>query len=84
MNNEKSKQNKDCEICNTNSTCLCFKCNSYFCERCYKLIHDIKNNPEHKKENIDPYIPIDVKCPLHPDYPMHLLCIDEKGKQKYF
>ena len=33
------KQFKDCDICYSNATCLCFKCNNYFCERCFKLIH---------------------------------------------
>ena len=68
-----------CEICNTDATCLCFMCKNYFCERCYKLIHDIKNDPKHKKEKIDPYVPIDIKCPQHPDVPMNLFCVDEKG-----
>ena len=77
----KSKLFKVCEICNSNATCLCYKCNSYFCGRCYKVIHDIKNNPEHKKESIDPFVPIDIKCPDHPQYPMYLFCIDEKGKK---
>ena len=77
------KQYKECEICYSNATCLCFKCNNYFCERCYKVIHDIKNDPKHKKENIDPFIPIDLKCPNHPQDRMNLFCINEKGKYNY-
>ena len=72
-------QFKDCQICYSNATCLCFECNSYFCERCYKLIHDIKNDPKHKKENIDPFIPIELKCPIHHLNPMNLFCTYEKG-----
>ena len=80
MDNKKSKNIKDCEICEYNATCLCFKCNSYFCDNCYKVIHDIKKNNSHKKENIDPFVPIDLKCPNHLQNPMNLFCINEKGK----
>ena len=82
MNNEKNKNKKVCELCNTKATCLCFKCYNYFCERCYKIIYDIKNNPEHKKEIIDQYVPINVKCPIHPQDRTNLFCIDDKGKIK--
>ena len=80
MEEIKSKQFKYCELCNINATCLCFKCNSYFCDRCYKIIHDIKKDPQHKKENIDPFVPIDIKCPDHPQDRINLFCVDEKGK----
>jgi len=83
MNNQENLI-KHCEICNTDATCLCFMCKNYFCERCYKLIHDIKNDPKHKKEIIDPYVPIDIRCPEHPDVPMNLFCVDEKGNLNYF
>ena len=43
------------------------------------MIHDIKKNPQHKKENIDPFVPIDIKCPEHPMDRMNLFCLDEKG-----
>ena len=82
MNKERVKLIKLCEICKSNATCLCFKCNSYFCEKCYKIIHQIKKDPEHKKESIDPFVPIDLKCPDHPQDRMSLFCIDEKGKLK--
>ena len=36
-----------------------------------------------KKEKIDPYIPIDLKCPQHPRVSNNLFCIDEKGKKFY-
>ena len=71
---------KVCEICKENAVFLCFTCKNYFCSKCYKYIHDMKINSEHKKENIDPYIPIDIKCPEHPDHPIYLFCKDEKGK----
>jgi len=50
------ENNKNCEICELNATCLCFKCNFYFCEKCYKLVHDLKKSQEHKKELIDSFI----------------------------
>ena len=80
MEEIKTKLLKYCEVCNSNSTCLCFKCNSYFCDCCYKLIHDKKKDPQHKKENIDPLVPIDIKCPEHPLDRINLFCVDEKGK----
>ena len=84
MNTNNHKLIKECEICGTNATCLCYICKSYFCESCYKLIHDKKINSNHKKENIDPFVPIDLKCPDHPEHPMYLFCVDEKGKLKTY
>ena len=80
MDDLKSKNIKECEMCDSNATCLCFKCNNYFCESCFKLIHNLKKNLNHKKENIDPFIPIELKCPTHKQNPMNLFCISEKGK----
>ena len=77
--NEKTKFIKECELCNSNATCLMLSCNNYFCDRCYKLIHDIKNNSVHKKESIDPFIPIDIKYPEHQKDRLNLFCVDEKG-----
>ena len=79
---DKYKQNyklKECELCKDNASCLCFKCNNYYCEQCYKYVHDKKNNINHKKEALDPFISIDLKCPDHPQNPMFLFCVDEKG-----
>ena len=70
---------KLCEVYESNATCLCFQCNNYFCEICYKMIHD-KNKSNHKKENIDPFIPIELKCPIHPQNPINLFCVNENGK----
>ena len=33
---------KQCEIYKSNAACLCYECNNYFCEVCFKLIHDRK------------------------------------------
>ena len=70
---------KKCNICRSEAKCLCFECNEYFCENCYKLIHELKKDPKHKKENIDLFIPIDLKCPEHPKDRINLFCLDDKG-----
>ena len=75
-------QIKKCEICKENAVFLCFQCNNYYCERCYKFVHDIKINSQHIKEKIDPYVPIDIKCTEHPNHQIYLFCADEKGKIK--
>ena len=71
---------KNCEFCGTNATSLCFECLEYYCESCFKLIHEKQLKSQHKKENIDLYVPIDLKCPQHPNNANNLFCIYEKGK----
>ena len=61
---------------------LCLECLSYFCEICYKFVHDKKKNSNHKKEKIDLFIPIDTKCPEHEGILMYLFCLEEKGNNK--
>ena len=39
-----------------------------------------KKNSQHVKENVDPYIPIDIKCPDHPQIVNNLFCVNENGK----
>ena len=74
---------KLCEYCGTNATCLCFECLEYYCEACFKIIHYTKLKSQHKKENIDPYVPFDLKCPNHPQIANNLFCTNEKGKIIY-
>ena len=81
MDKKKFKLIKECEICKSDALYICFECKSYFCESCFKFIHDKKKNSKHIKQNIDPFIPIDIKCTEHPDHPLSLFCIDEKGKK---
>ena len=77
---EKNKSGiKYCDICGSNATSLCYECLQYFCDSCYKLIHDKPKNSEHKKELIDPFVPIDLKCPDHPKNALSLFCQDEKS-----
>ena len=71
---------KKCEICLVDATCLCFKCMSYYCDSCFKIIHDKQLKSQHKKVVIDPYVPIDLKCPEHPKIANNLFCADDKGK----
>ena len=70
---------KDCHFCGENATSLCFECLEYFCDNCFKIIHSLKKTLNHKKEKIDLYAPIDLKCPEHSNIPINLFCIDEKG-----
>ena len=71
---------KLCEICDEPAKSLCLDCANYLCEACYKYIHEKKKNINHKKEAIDPFNPMDIKCPDHPKIPMNLFCKDDQGK----
>ena len=78
---EVQKNIKICEICkDEEAAILCYDCHSYFCDSCFKCVHDRKKNKNHKKEKIDLFIPIDIKCPDHERVPINLFCVDEKGK----
>ena len=71
---------KYCEYCESNASCLCLECLEYYCETCFKHHHEKPKKSAHKKEEIDLYVPIDLKCPEHPKNPNNLFCTDEKGK----
>ena len=51
----------------------------YFCDSCFKITHHKEVTQSHKKEEIDYYVPIDLRCPEHILSPMNLFCADEKG-----
>ena len=70
---------KKCEVCKTDASCLCFQCMSYFCDSCFKLSHNNEEFKFHKKEKIDYYVPIDIKCLEHKLFPNKLFCINENG-----
>ena len=72
-------EEKKCELCKENATNICFNCSFYLCDSCFKYLHEKKENIGHKKENIDPFISLDIKCPKHNKVPMNLFCIDEKS-----
>ena len=81
---KKSKILKECDICGETATSLCFQCTQYFCENCFKFIHNKKKNSQHQKEIIDPFIPIELRCPEHPGNLLNLFCMDENGKYKIY
>ena len=70
---------KKCDICKEDATCCCFKCMFYFCDSCFKIAHHKKETQSHKKEKIDYYVPMELRCPEHALNPMNLFCVDEKG-----
>ena len=77
------KNFKKCDICENEASNLCFDCMMYFCETCYKLIHDKKKSDNHKKEKLDFFVPIELRCQDHPKNFINLFCMDDKGKN-YF
>ena len=79
MKEEKSKFFKYCNICQLNAKFLCFECDLYFCESCYDLIHSRQKDKSHKKENINQFIPIELKCSIHSKERLNLFCINDKG-----
>ena len=80
MENKKNNLIKKCDMCKEDAIFICFNCKLYFCEACYKINHNKPVNSQHKKENIDLYVPIELKCPEHPDILLNLFCLNEKGK----
>ena len=78
---DKQKYYKLCDVCKNQATSLCLEClsNNYYCDSCYKIAHDKKEYYNHKKEQIDYYVPIETKCPEHQNVPLNLFCLEEKG-----
>jgi len=70
---------RKCEVCLVEATCLCYKCLEYYCDSCYNISHKSEEKKNHKKEKIDYYISMDMKCPEHNLNPNNLFCVDEKG-----
>ena len=77
-NNQKNY--KQCVICkDVEATSLCSQCFIYYCDKCFKFVHEIEKNKDHKKEKIDYFVPIDIWCPKHEKNEMNLFCNNEKG-----
>ena len=76
---KKEYNEKVCEICGEAAKSLCLSCLNYFCDICYKFVHDKKKNVGHKKEAIDLFNPIDTKCQEHPKVPINLFCTEDQG-----
>lgn len=70
---------KECEFCLEKATCLCYKCFTHFCDSCFNLAHRNEKRKSHKKEKIDYFIPINMKCKQHNLVPINLFCVDDKG-----
>ena len=76
---EKKNNYKLCDICKSQATFLCLECIcNYYCDSCYKMIHDIKINGNHKKEKIDFFIPLDTRCPEHPNVALNLFLFSSR------
>ena len=83
---EKKMNFKLCDICKSQATLFCSDCEcvcNYYCDICYKFVHDKKININHKKEKIDFFVPIETKCPVHKEVDYNLFCLDEKGNNFY-
>ena len=79
----KQKNFKQCDICKVDeASCLCLQCFNYYCDSCFKVVHDKGNNKQHNKEKIDYCVPIDTWCPVHEKNAINIFCLDEKGKYK--
>ena len=76
---QKSILYKECQLCQSNAPFLCFECNYYLCESCFNLIHSKQKNSAHKKEPLDPIVPIELNCKKHPKDRLNLFCFKEKG-----
>ena len=74
---------KNCELCEEKASNICFDCSLYLCDSCFTFLHKKKAKIGHKKEEIDPFIFLDIRCPLHPKIPMSLFCAEEKSKYIY-
>ena len=72
---------KKCDICKMEAKNLCFVCMNYFCDSCYKFIHEKEANSQHKKEKIDYFFPFDIKCKEHPKNDICLFCVDDDSKK---
>ena len=81
----KQKNFKKCDICKVKEAkSLCPQCFSYYCDICFKAVHENEENKEHKKEKIDYFVPIDTRCSEHENIPINLFCIDEKSNIKIY
>jgi len=52
---------------------------NYYCDSCFKIAHTKEEFKTHKKENIDYFNFIDVRCPEHKLSPMNLFCLKKEN-----
>ena len=82
---EKQNNFKQCNMCkDAEAVIFCPQCFNYYCDACYKPVHERKKNNGHIKEQIDYFIPIDTICPQHEKNSMNLFCLDEKGNYNFY
>ncbi len=48
---KKLKIIKECDSCKSNASFLCFKCKEYYCDSCFKYVHDKEKNQIIKWKN---------------------------------
>lgn len=80
MENGIKKEEKECEICKSTATNICYDCLNYLCDSCFEFIHIKSANLLHQTESIDSFLSIDIKCPEHPQNSINLFCATEKSK----
>ena len=73
-------EQKECSRCEENATFVCFDCKDYYCENCFNLMHQKAKNKFHKKEEISPFLSIELKCLRHERYQITSFCLTDKGK----
>ncbi len=61
---------KKFEMCKLKARNLSLDCMNYYCESCYKLIHEKEATIHHLNEKSDYFIPFDTKCKEHPSNPL--------------
>ena len=76
---EDNIKEKNCDICKEKATNICFECSFYLCDSCFRFIHEKKANLEHKKQDIDPFVSIDINCTEHPKNQKNLFCLEDKS-----
>ena len=79
------KNFKQCDMCKQEEAkSFCPTCFCYYCDDCFKCVHEKGKNKEHKKEKIDYFVPIDIRCPEHNGDNISLFCLDEKGNIYFY
>ena len=80
LNNKMEDKEISCELCKNPASNICYDCSFYLCDSCFDYLHIKKVNSEHKKEKIEPIIPINIKCTKHQKMPLSFYYIEENSK----
>ena len=77
------KNYKLCNICKSKVNYICFECsNNFYCESCFKMVHNKKENINHQKFDVDYFIQAKTLCPEHQTIPLNIFCLTENGNNK--